>query len=573
MSRLVLKWLIVFAIGLGIIAGLIFWFGDSSFSESRVNLTIDGPTQAAVGDEVVYKVKYENQTNTGLRNVRLTFTYPDNSVIMKDGSVVSDSSGVETVDEASLPAGASREQEFHAFLIGDRGNILVAKARLDFDADNLRSSFAKDATRATTITSLPVSLTLSAPPTATTGSSIAYILDYRNESSAAISDIRFLFDYPDGFSPRQFSPSPNAGNNSWSAQTLAVSAGKRISITGTISGSEGQSKPVKVTLQRKINGRYIDYESASATTIISSPLLGVSLKANDTSGYIAHPSDTLQYDVTYKNNSTFTLTGLTLTVRLDGNMYDLSTINVGGGFFDSSSGTITWNSTVIPAFTAFGPRQNGSVKFSVKLKQAPSTSGSGSLFVRATAQLVTPNVPSGMDSDQVSASSDLIIKITSQPTFNQTAYVNDAAFGSSGPWPPKAGSETAITVHWKLTNPGNDLSNAKLTGTLPLGVTWENVTSVTAGQPQPTFNQNTSQVIWDIGTLPQGVGTQSAVYELVFQVKIKPSMTQVGLPATVVQNPALSGTDSYTQQSIVVSAPDVTTNITIDQSGTGIIQQ
>src|SRR3989338_10756938 len=121
MSRLVLKWLIVF----GIIAGLVFWFGASSFSESRVNLTIDGPTQAAVGDEVVYKVKYENQTNTGLRNVRLTFTYPDNSVIMKDGSVVSDSSGVETVDEASLPAGASREQEFHAFLIGDRGNILV----------------------------------------------------------------------------------------------------------------------------------------------------------------------------------------------------------------------------------------------------------------------------------------------------------------------------------------------------------------------------------------------------------------------------------------------------------------
>lgn len=573
MSRVVLKWLIVFAAGLGVIAALIFFYGGSSFSESRVTLTIDGPTQAAVGDEVDYKVTYQNTTNTALKNVHLAFTYPDNSIVVdQDGNVVNNSSGVENQTQDTLGAGATQTYEFHAFLVGDRGNILVAKAHLDFNAGNLKSTFTKDATLATTITSLPVSLTLSAPPTATNGDSVTYTLDYRNDSQIAISDVKFLFTYPDGFTPKQYNPSPNSGNSAWAVASIAAGAGKRISVTGTITGNEGQSKNVQVVLQRSINGQYIDYETANASTIISSPLLNVSLVANDSAGYISHPGDTLQYAVNYKNNSTFNITGLTLTVSLDGAMYDLTTINAGGGFFDSSAKTITWNSTVIPDFVNFAPRQSGTAKFTVKLKQSVGSSGSGSLFVHVSARLATPNVPTGIDSDQVSASADLVTKITSQPTFNQSAYVTDASFGSSGPWPPKAGSDTGITVHWKLTNPGNDLSSAKITATLPQGVTWKNVTSVTSGQPDPTYNKNTSQITWNIGTLPQGTGTFGAAYELVFQVTINPSTTQVGLPATVVQNPILSGVDSFTKQSIVVAQPDVTTNTTVDQSGTGIVQ-
>ncbi len=571
MSRTVLKWLIIFAAGLGVIATLIFFYGGSSFSESRVNLTVDGPTQAAVGDEVVYKVAIDNNTKTALHHVHLAFTYPENSIVVQEGAVVNGASGVETADEETINAGEKKEYEYHAFLVGDRGNILIAKAHIDFDAGNLRSTFAKDTSRATTITSLPVSLTLSAPPTASNGDSVTYTLDYRNDSQNAISDVKILFDYPDGFSPRQFNPAPSQGNTGWTSAVLNTGAGKRISITGVLSGNEGQSKAVRVTLQRKINDEYIDYETASATTIVSSPLLNVSLVANDTPGYISHPGDTLQYAVAYKNNSTTTLSALTLTVQLDGNMYDLSNLDTRGGFFDSSTKTITWNSTVVSAFGSLAPRQSGTVPFTVKVRQTPG-SGSGSLFVHANAQLTTPNVPTGIEGNQVSASADLVTKLTSQPTFTQSAYVTDPAFGSSGVWPPKANTETGITVHWKLTNPGNELSGAKLTATLPLGVTWKNVTSVTAGQPQPTYNKNTSQLVWNLGTLPSGVGTQTAAYELVFQITVKPSTTQIGQPVTVLQSPSLSGTDSFTKQSIVVSANDVTTNTTVDQSGQGVVQ-
>ena len=64
-----LKWAILLALVLFIISIFIFWFGGPSFIESGVQLTVEGPTQAAVGDEVVYKVKYSNLTKSDLNNI------------------------------------------------------------------------------------------------------------------------------------------------------------------------------------------------------------------------------------------------------------------------------------------------------------------------------------------------------------------------------------------------------------------------------------------------------------------------------------------------------------------------
>ncbi len=572
MSNTVLKWLIVTAIGLFVVSLLLFWFGSPSFNESQVTLKIEGPTQASVGDEVVYKVTYANTTKITLQHIHLIFTYPDSSVILQNGQVVNNSTGHETVDEDTLNPGQSQQKEFHAFLIGDKGNIKMAKASLAFDAGNLKSPFQKTADISTTITNLPVSLTMVAPPNAVNGQNISYILDYRNQSNNDISDLQLAFTYPDGFDPRKFSPAPSQGQATWSLKTIKKGEGGRIQIDGVLNGNQGDSKQVTATLKRNINGAYIDYEKAAATTIIASPLLHVSLNVNDSSNYISHAGDTLQYTVDYQNDSNVTLSGLTLSVRLDGAMYDFSSMDTRGAFFDSSSRTITWNSTIIPAFDNLRPNQNGSAVFSVKLKPGAANAGSGNLFVHATAQLMTENIPDTIDAQQINAQNDLVTKITSQPIVDQSLYYSDPAFGASGPLPPAVAQETVFTVHWRITNPGNTLSGAKVTATLPQGVTWKNVSSVGAGQPEPTFNKGTSQVIWALGTIPQGVGISSPKYELAFQVSIKPSSTQSGTAPFLIKSPALSGVDSFTQQNIVVPGQDLSTNDTIDQSGQGTVQ-
>ena len=136
----------------------------------------------------------------------------------------------------------------------------------------------------------------------------------------------------------------------------------------------------------------------------------------------------------------------------------------------------------------------------------------------------------------------------------------------------KVGQETTFTVHWQMTNPGNDISSAKIVGTLPPGVTWKNIVSAGQGLNQPTYNKNTSQVTWDLDLLPHGVGVSLSKYEATFQISIRPSVNQQGQTLTLMKSTSFSGTDSFTRQSIVVPASDLTSQDLVDRPGEGTVQ-
>src|SRR3990167_11260211 len=87
MAQKLLKWLVLLVLVLFIVAVVIFLFGKPSFSEDQVVLKLEGPTQAAVGDEVSYKVKYSNQTKLEISNLRFKFYYPEESVVIKEGKI------------------------------------------------------------------------------------------------------------------------------------------------------------------------------------------------------------------------------------------------------------------------------------------------------------------------------------------------------------------------------------------------------------------------------------------------------------------------------------------------------
>ncbi|MBI2674465.1 MAG: hypothetical protein HYX22_01885 [Candidatus Yanofskybacteria bacterium] len=581
MTNRILKWLVLFALALFIIAIVIFLFGKPSFSEDQVVLELEGPTQASVGDEVVYKVKYGNQTKLELNNLRFTFNYPEESVVLKparpDDSGHSDGDKeilkelTETFAVDALQSGESGEKEFRAFLVGDRGNIKNAKVQLEFRAGTIRSSFEKSDTISTTLVSVPVSLTLVAPPSVVSGQTINYILDYRNESNDNISDIRFEFTYPDGFAVQEQTPSPS-GVNTWFVPLLKRGQGGRISVKGALMGREGEVKTVSVSLKRGIGGEFVNYQKAATSSLISNPLLVLDVLVNGSRDYSAHLEDRLQYTVRYRNNSTSNLIGLNLEVKLEGEMYNLETIDTNGGFYDSSSGTILWNAAVVPDFSALLPNKSGEVKFSVSIKDDFPSGGVGgrNFFVKTAAKLRTPNVPSGFGDSEVATTANLVTKVGTQPTFSQTAFYNDPAFGSSGPLPPETGQETVFTVHWQITNPGNDMSNVEVKAALSPGVTWKSIVSVGLGQSEPTFDANSSEVRWNIGVLPQGIGGLAPKYEASFQVGVKPSV--VGQKPVIVKDGKFSGTDSFTKEQIIFNAPDLTTDDLVDRPGEGTVQ-
>ncbi|MBI3273737.1 MAG: hypothetical protein HYZ69_01195 [Candidatus Colwellbacteria bacterium] len=569
MAHRLLKWFILLALILFIVAVVIFLFGNSSFSENQVSLDIEGPSQASVGDEVVYKVKFGNNTKLDLHDLKLKFTYPEESVVIKDGKVAEELSETVVIDE--IKNGMSEEKEFRAFLVGDKGNIKNAKAELEFKAGNLRSSFKKSKTISITLVSVPISLTLTAPPTVVSGQLIDYIFDYRNESKASVSDVKFEFDYPDGFEIQDQAPRPS-GNNTWSVPLIKNGEAGRITVRGILKGKEGEIKTVSVSLKRGVNGEFVNYQKTSNSSLVANPLLNVEVLANSSKNYSAHLGEELSYTVRYKNSFDQNLVGLNLEVKLEGEMYDLTTLDTKGGFYNSSSNTILWNASTVPDFSALLPNKSGEIKFLIKIKDNfPGESvGTRNFFVKASAKLSTPNTPPGFSGSEVASTGELATKISAQPTFLQVAYYNDAAFGSFGPLPPKTGQETLFTVHWQAVNPGNDMNQVKVTAILPEGVTWKNIVSVGLDQTEPSFDKTTSQVSWNIGVLPRGTGVASPKYEASFQVAIKPS--SVGQVPVIIKDGKFSGTDSFTKEQIVLNAPDLTTDDLVDRPGEGTVE-
>jgi len=581
-----IKFVFIGALVIVFIGVLFFLLGRSSFSEGKVKLEIDGPSEIKGGNLVTYRVRYSNNSKVSLNQVKLVFSYPEDSILVKDGKAVGAEN--EIIDLERIGRGKSGEIEFSAYVVGDRGNIKEAKAVLSFEPSSIVSVIQKEVILPTTITSLPVSLTLVAPPTATDGQNITYILDYRNQSGLDIEDLRIIIETPDSFTPSRFSPQ-SSGDGIWEISNLRSDEGSRITIQGILKGNERESKNISATLQRKVslsdaeggegidveadetdkaNEIYIDFEKATASTTISSPFLSVTTAVNGSRSYTSSLNDSLRYTIDFSNNTNQDILGLSLSAKLDGSMFDLSTVK-SEGFFDSRQNTIFWNAAAASDLGILEANQSGKVEFTVKLKGKfpEGIFSSQSSLVKVSMLLETPNVPAEIDLSRLSAEDELITRISTSAAFGQELFVSDSAWGSNGPFPPKVDEKTIFTVKWRLSNPANLISPAKVRAVLAPGVSWENRTRVNNGSSQPTFNSSTSEVTWDIGSLPGGTGGAFPEFEGYFQISIIPSINQAGDAADLVRDVVFEGVDTLTKQSITKSQPDLSSARADDRSG------
>ncbi|OGN04464.1 MAG: hypothetical protein A2831_02810 [Candidatus Yanofskybacteria bacterium RIFCSPHIGHO2_01_FULL_44_17] len=568
------------ALGLAVlllVALTFFFMGRGSFHEGDVELKIEGSTEVTGGDLVTYKITYKNKNKIDLSDAKLNILYPQDSVVVKDGNIVD--LNAENFDIDEIGNGEAGEKEFSAYIVGDRGSVRTLKATLTYRAGNLSSTFRKEMNLATTITSLAVPITLVATPTIISGQNTSYLIDYRNQSSQDLENLRFVIKYPQGFAPTKFSPEPtvrSANQASWDVVKLKQGDGSRITIEGKLSGGEREAKVVSATLQKKIttpNGDiYVDFEKAEASSVISTPALSLDLRLNDSDDYVAHLGDSLRYRLKFQNNNGENITGLSLSVKLAGNMYDFTTVR-SEGFFDSRLNTIFWNASTVSALNILSANQSGIVEFEVRLKGS-FTGGLGAKdsFVKASAHMETSNVPNSLDLDKLATDDELITRISTAPTFDQKILTADSVFSASGPYPPKVNQKTALTVHWNLVNPSNDVSSAKVTATLAPGIVWENKVRSSGTLIQPSYDSRLNTITWDLGTLPGGIGIVFPLYETFFQISITPSVNQVNQSPQLIKNVRFDGVDSFTKEKITRTIFDMTTSNASDTSGAGNVQ-
>ncbi len=548
---------VIFLIILLVIAGAIgFWYYQrNAFSKEVLKLEILGPEEITMGDEVEYLVKYKNTGQITLEEAKLIFEYPENSLPSDNNS-----SRVEKKLEDIYP-GKEETISFKGRILGKENEVKTAKAWLNFHPKNLKAFFESSTTRTSTIKSVPLTFEFDLSSRAESGREINFSLNYFSNCDLPLSDLGIKMEYPGGF--EFISSNPRAMEKTdWEVPLLNKTEGGRIEITGRLGGELFEQKVFKANLGIWKDNQFIVLKEAQKGVEIIKPSIYISSQINSSPNYVASLGDLLYYEIFFRNIGDKPFENLFLAVQLDGQAFDLDSLRVDNGEHKEGENTILWDGRSFSPLRFLDAGEEGKVEFWVKLKENLSV---------ASEKDKNPSIKAKVTIGQLKE--EFTTKIKSKLEIAQKGFFSDQTFSNSGPVPPEVGKTTTYTIFWKVKNFYNDLRDVKVKGTLSTQVKL-------TGQIKPSdtklvFDQNSREIIWDIGDLSWGSGILNEGPEIAFQISFTPTAEQRGQTPDLIYDTKISGEDIWTESTIEVRTASINTTLPDDSTMSqqkGIVQ-
>ena len=540
-----------------VVAGFVFFGGSNFISSQNVNIEATGPTQAPAGSPVELQVTVSNKNNADLDDAEFSIQYPQGARSAEDSSQALTFS---KEDLGVMKAGHEVERTLKFVLIGQTGEQKELKFSVQYRVAGSNATFYKDKTYDITIGNSPLSLSIAAPTSVTSGNAFTTTVSVTLNSTDVLKNVMLRGEYPYGYTETDSNPDAFADNNVWALGDLAPGATKKVTINGTLTGENGDER----TFRFYAGAAEGDSPSANFTNVILSsqktiavarPSLGLGIAFNNenTQSYVAPAGQTVNVAVKFQNNLAETLVNPKLVVALSGSSLDPTSVAAfNSGFYDSTGNRLTWNILNGQNVAQLAPGDNNTVSFRLaSLKALPAGRGSDiTLAFTLSGSPVSGGTP-------VSVTETRTIKIASQVNLSAKALYSTGPFRNTGPIPPKAGATTTYSVVWTLGNTQNDITGAKVTARLGSAVTW--LLAKSAQSENISYDATTNTVTWNVGTLASGMGFTQALREVDFQVSLTPSISQVGIAPTLVSGIVFTGMDTATQQNVTLSTPGLTT--------------
>ena len=537
-----------------VVAG--FWyFQRNAFSKDILKLEILGSDTTEVGQKMDYVLKYKNNGKISLTNIKLTFEFPENSLI-EDNKI-----RIEQKLDDIYP-GEEKTITFSGRVLGQENELKKAKAWLEFQPKNLKAKYQVSTTQTTVIKFSPLTFELDLPSKIETEKDFSFSLNYFSNIDYPLSQLRVKIDYPSGFEFSDSSPKA-LENNEWQVPILNKAEGGRIRIFGKINGDIGEQKVFKASFGMWTEGNFVMLKEATKGAEIIKPTIYLSQLVNGSSDYSANPGDFLHYEVFFKNIGSSPFENLFLAIDLNSSLFDLTTLKSLNAEYHQGDSSMIWDWKKNPQLKFLDENEEGKVEFWINLKE--------------DLPVIKPKDKNLVLKDSISlfpAKEEFSIKVSSKIDLDQQAFFTSDFFPSSGSLPLRVGLPTAFTINWKLKNFYNDLRNVKVRATLPA---WVSLT----GQLLPRdssflFDSQSREIIWEIGEVMAGQGVNgSDSANLSFQISLVPNPSQLGQMPEIISMARVFGDDTWTQNAIESETKTINTGALSDQgfnSTQGIVQ-
>ena len=554
--------LVVFVVLAGGAAAYIMYSGGNIVSSSNVSIDANGPIYVDGGQSARFNFTIRNQNSISLEAADLIFDFPPNTYSAEGIPL----SRVRMV-LGDLEPGAAINKSLDIVFFGLENEEKKIVANLEYRFAESNATFVKNKDYSVKISKAPLGLSLIVPKDVVSGQKISIKIAVISNSESTAKNLKVEMKYPPGFRFDGAEPGPSKGNGVWTLGDIGPSQKRDIIVEGTIEGEDSEERTFTASVGTESDdGSIKPFGTASEKVAIKkAPLnLSVSINGKDDSANTAYAGEMIRVDLGWVNNLSSNIKDAQIELEIKGEAYDQRSVSVTKGAYRSYDNKAVWNSASLKDLASIAPGSSGKTQlgFSIKNPLPVYKQGDKDFSITVEARIVGFGTSDEFENKQIEDSAKKEIKIGSRLQAVGKTLHYSGPFQNSGEVPPKVGAETTYTVVWSLANNANDLSEAKITASLPPYVSKENPVNPEGSDLR--FDEKNATLIWNVGEVLAGTGVIMPAKEVSFQVIFSPNLTQVGETPILVNKALVEARDAFTDENISAEIPALTIKLSGD---------
>mgnify|MGYP000737143192 CR=1 FL=1 len=480
-----------------------------------------------------------NSSDQKISGVSVTITLPDNFYFPgqeKEKRFYSQ-------DIGDIPPGQIIQREFLVLTslpAQSIGNVKIT-AKYESSVGSGGSKFSKENNLEIRVGEPAVGIFIEGSREAYEGQEFDISASFKNNTGKDMSDVVIKTTLPPLFYLSSSVPSSTGSVGVWNVEEIKAGGEYKIKLRGKLSAPQSSVHAFGFSVETGSPAMPISIREHQVS--VKTAPLSVSVLINGEKEAIVSGGAPLNIRASVRNNSNTALKEVELSGRLEGDLFDLSSVS-GATYMDQKTRTLRWTAATVSELKDLQPGEEVFVNGTVQLKEEIPDTGRDfrvSIRIQAKSKTLPQDVGGNMSFGEDLAEA----KVMGTYQFVQQALWRDAPskITNSGPFPPKVGTPTQFTIHWKIWAVGAGLKNIKAKGTLLSGAKFTGKIK-TVGAPNPSVNDKTGEVVWDIPSILPANGKPAA--EAIFQIEVIPSSNQVGSYIPLLSEVEISGEDSFT---------------------------
>ncbi len=540
-------------------AGFFFFGNSQKFSEDKIEIQINGPEKAPAGQNVAYIIVISNHQKTPLANTSLEVRYPDNFKFASSSPASTDAKN-RIWNLGGLDQNQQVKIEINGQIFGETPTDLALRTFFSYRPANFNADFQKITNFTTHLEPVAVDVSFNGPEELTAGEEGAFVLTLLNKQNEPANNLEISLGLPANLKTSALTPAPSTGQNVWKVTTLAPSASTTIKFKVAFNaGAIGGPQSFIASLYLREGAATFLQKTAEKSLNLSQAALALSLAAN---GSIEKQrinfEDKIPFLLSFENTGQKSLKNVTLRLVIDAPFDGEKSILNWPALEDKANGEvkgeqrspvlrrglITWTRAQLPALAEIKPKDKGTIEILLPLRSktelnlAKLSESKIIAYAEAIVGSPTANLPANLQSNPITLILNSDLSLSTQATLKEKKNL-----------PTKIGqkfdNENIYTFTWTLKNSWHELTDIKLSASLPENVDWQNITSVSSGEV--TFDATTKQITWTLNRLP--VSVPQAVIS--FDLGLKFTNDDKGKDATLLDKTGVEAKDKATGENML----------------------